>query len=212
MNSLQVTEAPAYHRTLIDGFHSVVDKNGLGWAILDSKSEQLVISSIATAINRTTGRRIAHTEFANRIDLAILRAPIQRRDRRCLDSANCVIEMKYEAKIGQCFDFAPLQRTQPSYLGAALNEDMEGMTVGRGAGLFFVSDVRDPNRHLKYFKGHVAPIETVAAVLSKHVVRGTMVAHEIMACGVADGTEVKIHMFVFDPKTTPERGEGPPQK
>jgi hypothetical protein len=191
---------PAHHGILIDGFRSVVDKNGLGWAVLDSKSEQLVTSAIATSINRKLGRRIAHTEFPPRIDLAILTSPILHRPQQRLDTTSCSIEIGYEAKIGQCFDFAPQQNTAPKYLGADLDADMEGMRLGRGAGLFFISEAHEANRHLKYFRGHTTNIQAVAAVLAKHVTRGTLVAHEVMDCGIADGTEVKIHMLVFDPK------------
>jgi hypothetical protein len=194
---------PSYHKILIEGFHAIVDKNGLGWAMLDSKSEKLVTSAIATSINRKLGIRIAHVEFATRIDLAILQSPIRHRERRSLDIAAGTIEMQYEAKIGQCFDFALAQNTHEDYLGAALNRDMEGMSRGRGAGLFFVSDVRDANRHLKYFKGHMAQIDAATVVLCRHVVRGDLVAHETLNCGTCDGTEVKLHMFVFDPKASP---------
>lgn len=138
--------APDHHKILIEGFHAIVDKNGLGWAVLDSKSEQLVTSAIATSINRKLGRRIAHVEFSTRIDLAILQTPIRHRERRCLDPGSVAVEMQYEAKIGHSFDFAPAQSTHEKYLGADLNRDMEGMSYGRGAGLFFVSDARDANR------------------------------------------------------------------
>lgn len=194
---------PNHHKILIEGFHAIIDKNGLGWAVLDSKSEQLVTSAIATSINRKLGRRIAHVEFSTRIDLAILQSPIRHRERRCLDPRTAMVEMQYEAKIGHCFDFAPAQNTHEKYLGADLNHDMKGMLYGRGAGLFFVSDVRDANRHLKYFRGHVAQIDAVAALLCKHVVRGHLVARETIDCGVCDGTEVRLHMFVFDPKASP---------
>ena len=195
--------APDHHKILIEGFHAIVDKNGLGWAVLDSKSEQLVTSAIATSINRKLGRRIAHVEFSTRIDLAILQTPIRHRERRCLDPGSVAVEMQYEAKIGHSFDFAPAQSTHEKYLGADLNRDMEGMSYGRGAGLFFVSDARDANRHLKYFRGHVARIDAVAATLCKHVVRGHLAAHETIDCGVCDGTDVRLHMFVFDPKASP---------
>ena len=197
--------ATSLHKALVEGFHGIVDKNGLGWSVLDSKSEQVVCFAIAAAINRNVGRRIAHVEFDKRIDLAILRAPIPHRPGRMLDKASCAIDMRYEAKIGQAFDFAPLQKTPPTYLGDALNEDMADMRRGTGAGLFFVSEARDANRHLKYFKGHVATIEIVTATLQKRVIRGELVTHETLDCGTCDGTNVKLHMFVFDPRSDASR-------
>ena len=71
------------HDTLIDGFHAILDKEALGWAVLDCKSELLVTATIAAAINRKAGQRMAHIEFA-RSDLVILSNPLPAVARRNL--------------------------------------------------------------------------------------------------------------------------------
>jgi hypothetical protein len=195
---------PPRHAVLIEGFRAIKDKNALAWTVLDSKGERFIIAAIATSINRRT-RRIAHIEFSRRIDLAVLHDPLRHRTGRYLDAASSPIQIRYEAKAGQLFDFARSANTLPRYLGAELDDDMAEMTLGEDAGLFFVAEVADANRHLKYFAGHVATIDDVKAVLCQHVTRGSLVAHESIDCGIADGTSVKIHMFVFDPV----RGGGP---
>lgn len=190
---------PPHHATLIEGFRSISDKNALAWTVIDAKSERFIVAAVATSINRLAGQRIAHIEFSKRIDLVVLRDPIRHRPGRHLDVDACSVQIRYEAKAGQLFDFATTARTQPRYLGTELDDDMAEMTFGEHAGLFFVAEVADGNRHLKYFGGHVAQIDDVRVALRKHVTRGSLVAHETIDCGIADGTSVKIHMFVFDP-------------
>jgi hypothetical protein len=190
---------PPHHATLIEGFRAISDKNALAWTVLDSKGERFIVAAVATSINRRARRRIAHIEFSKRLDLVVLHDPIRHRTGRYLDADSCSIQVRYEAKAGQWFDFAATAKIRPRYLGAELDSAMAEMTLGEDAGLFFVAEVADGNRHLKYFAGHVAQIDDVKVALRKHVTRGSLVAHETIDCGIADGTSVKIHMFVFDP-------------
>lgn len=111
--------------------------------------------------------------------------------------------MHYEAKAGQFFDFAPpYDRANNEYAGGHLDRDIRNKNLARGsgAGLFFMSEVSAPHRHLKYFAGHTPPISAAIGVLAKHVTSADLVAHETIDCGLADGASVKLHMCVFDPK------------
>jgi len=76
------------------------------------------------------------------------------------------------------------------------------MVRGRQAGIFFIAEAREPERHKAYFNGHVIDIDRAIALLQQQVTRGDLVAHETIDCGVADGTKVSIHMCVFDPHPT----------
>jgi hypothetical protein len=192
----------AHHARLLDGFQSIQDKNALAWAVLDHKSELFLCAAVATAINRRAGHRLAHIEFL-RADLVLLRAPLQAQRGGCLDPRGAQVDMRYEAKAGQFFDFAPrYDRAGNEYVGGHLNRDIRDKKLvrGSGAGLFFISEVSEPHKHLKYFAGHTTGMDTAIAVLKRHVPLADLVAHETIDCGVADGAAVKIHMCVFDPK------------
>lgn len=177
-------------------------------------------AALSTAINRRAGKRIAHVEFSSgkkrapdgckeaRIDLVILEDRIPSRMGRSLDTSAARIYMRYEAKAGQLFDFAPTANTDEKYLGTALDDDMRGLTIGTGAGLFFISEIADPTRFLtKYAVNHAASIEGALSLLDKHIPRGQRVVHELIDCGNVDETNIKIHMCVFDPRS---RGQLPP--
>lgn len=187
---------PPEHELLIRAFENLPDKTGLGWVALDTKLERFVVAAIASAINRD-GRRIAHLEL-RRGDLVILEEPLPRRPNRPLDVDRGRIRIRYEAKAGQLFDFAPGQGTKPPYLGGLLNDDLAETSPENVAGLFFISDPDDPSRHLKYYKGNVARVDDAVAILQKHVTNGTLVARSTIDCGVVDGTRMRIHMIVFD--------------
>ncbi|MFT3840783.1 MAG: gamma-glutamylcyclotransferase family protein [Myxococcaceae bacterium] len=190
--------APAGHRTLLHAFHTINDSNALGWIALDTKVERFALAAIATEINRSSGR-VAHLELL-RMDLVILEASLAAAPKRRLDARNAQIKMRYEAKGGQLFDFAPEQGTQLEYLGGELNNDLLKLEQGRGAGLFFLVEAEDPSRHLKYYKGLRCTIDDAVSVLQKNVSNGVLVASETIDCGLVDGTLVKIHLCVFDRK------------
>jgi hypothetical protein len=187
------------HTTLIEGFRSIEDKNGLGWAVLDTKSETLLCVSVAVAINRRAGKRIAHVEYPPRIDLVILRERQVSRPGRSLPNHPQFVEMAYEAKAAALFTFAPGMRTDPKYLGGGLNDELDGMVRGRQAGIFFIVEAHEPERHKAYYNGHVIELRNALALLQQQVTRGELAAHETIDCGVVDGTKVAIHMCVFDP-------------
>jgi hypothetical protein len=137
------------------------------------------------------------------MDLVLLDAPVVRRPNRNLDEdeIRARIRLHYEAKAGQLFDFAN-PRTKPKYLGDDLNAEFAKAALrrGQGAGLFFINEAADPTRHLKYFAGHTCDLAHAVSILKQHVLAGELVAQETISCGIADGTEVKLHMCVFDPK------------
>lgn len=190
---------PKYHERLVSGFHDIQDKNALAWSVLDHKSEQFVTAAIATAINRKAGLRIAHIEF-DRVDLVILTERIKPRLGRHLDWPAASLVMSYEAKAGQLFDFAPgYRRPKNIYVGGHLNADMVGLRRATGAGVFFMYEVADPTKHLKYFTGHTTDVDDAVAELCRNMTNGTLVAREVISCGQADETDVSIHMCVFDP-------------
>lgn len=204
-----------HHDVLLEAFAalSVETRGGLGWVCLDTKFERFMTAALSTAINQRAGKRTAHVEFSSgrkrgqdggkeaRIDLVILEDRIASRPGRSLDTSTARIRMRYEAKAGQLFDFAPGANTDEKYLGAALDDDMRGLARGTGAGLFFISEIADPTRFLKkYAVTQVASIEDALSALDKHVKRGTRVVHATTDCGTIDETNVKIHMCVFDPR------------
>jgi hypothetical protein len=188
---------PSQHLTLIDGFHSIHDKNSLGWLALDTKFERFALAAIATAINRRFGR-IAHVEYPPRRDLVLLDTPLASRSGRHLDARSVQPKLAYEAKAGQLFDFAPQQGTDTKYLGGSLNDDLAKVPAGAGAGLFFLSEAGDPLRHLKYYGGFDAPLAIAVQVLEKNITNGTLAACETIDCGQVDGTTMKIHMCIFE--------------
>lgn len=199
---------------MIEAFKSIDEREAeaLGWVALDTKFERFVTAAVATAINRKAKMRIAHIEFSSgkkrvpegskesRVDLAILEEPIASRAARCLRGGPCTVKMRYETKAGQLFDFAPEAETDEEYLGAALDKDMRGMKLGCGAGLFFISEIEDGTRCAKYFAGHTTTLEAAIEILKGNI-KGTFVKSEPMKCGKIDGTDVTIHMCVFDPLT-----------
>ncbi|HSK01341.1 MAG TPA: hypothetical protein VK932_08875 [Kofleriaceae bacterium] len=208
----------SHHDVLIDAFRSISGEsaNALGWVCLDTKFERFMTAAISTAINRRAGKRLAHVEFSSgkkqaldgckeaRLDLVILEERIPSRQGRSLDASAARIRMRYEAKAGQLFDFAPTANTDEKYLGAALDDDMRGLRFGAGAGLFFISEIANPTRFLKrYAVGHVAQLDHALSVLSGKITRGQLVTREVMDCGEIDETKVKIHMCVFDPHQRP---------
>jgi hypothetical protein len=187
------------HRILIDAFHSIQDKNALGWVALDTKFERFALAAIATEIKRQEGR-VAHVEFPPRMDLVILDTRLPSQDHRCLDTQCGRVKMRYEAKAGQLFDFAPQQRTKQPYLGGLLNDDLAKLNPETGAGLFFISDADDPCRYLKYYAGHKGVLGDAIRELQRNVTNGALVATEVIDCGVVDGSALRIHMCVFDRK------------
>ena len=186
------------HRMLIDGFHAIHDKNGLGWAALDTKFERFALAAIAAAMNRTSGR-VAHVELL-RMDLVLLHAPLPSRPDRHLDAKSARVKQRYEAKAGQLFDFAPQQGTHLDYRGGQLNVDLGKLAKGDGAGLFFLSDSAQPNRHLKYYGGFNTTVAAAVRELERNVTNGALVGTETIDCGKVDGAAMKIHMCVFDRK------------
>lgn len=190
------------HTKLIEGWRSISDKNALGWAVLDTKSETLLCATLAVSINRYAGKRIAHVEYPPRLDLVILKDRQPSRPRKHLANLPGAIEMAYEAKAAALFTFAPGMKTTALYLGGGLDEELKVMIRGRQAGIFFIVEVREPERHKAYFNGHVIDVGRAIALLRQQVTHGDLVAHETIDCGEADRTQVSIHMCVFDPRST----------
>jgi hypothetical protein len=205
-----------HHDVLIAAFKSIGEREAeaLGWVALDTKFERFVTAAIAVEINRNAPnkKRLAHIEFSSgkkrapegskesRVDLVILKDPIASRPGRCLRGSPAAVAMKYETKAGQLFDFAPDAETDEEYLGVGLDKDMRGMKLGYGAGLFFISEIEDGTRCAKYFAGHTTTFAAAVEILKGNI-NGTFVKSEPLKCGKIDGTDVTIHMCVFDPQT-----------
>jgi hypothetical protein len=83
-------------------------------------------------------------------------------------------------------------------LGGELNNDLVDCRPEKLAELFFLSDPDDPSRHLKYYKGRIAPLDDAIALLEEHVPNGRLAARSSIDCGIVDGTRMRIHMVVFD--------------
>jgi hypothetical protein len=203
-----IVSAPS-HDALIAAFHAIQDKAAIGWAALDTKFERFAIAAIAAAMNRS-GDRVAHLEYPPRRDLVVLEAPLRRRAHRPLDHDQGRIRVRYEAKAGQLFDFAPQQGTTPEYLGGQLNIDLAKRGPEKVSGLFFISDPDDPTRHLKYFKGHRGQLDDAVHILRRNVTHGCFVTRETIDCGIVDGTPMRIHMVVFDQIPAPAQDASEP--
>jgi hypothetical protein len=183
------------HSIVREAFASIQDKEALGWAILDSKSETTVTLAIATAANRRAGRRVAHVEY-RRVDLVLV--------------GDGIPIALYEAKAAYATDFQPARLARGDwYLGACVDEDLQkkrnlgvGMpTVRDRAVLFYLYEVSDTGKQLKY--GRNPPVLVADAIngLKSQITLGTLAAHDSIDCGTVDGAHVKIHLLIFD---TPE--------
>ena len=185
------------HSDLASAFARIEDKNALAWAVLDSKSEKVVTSAIALAANRRAGRRVAVPELKH-MDLVFLRGGGGAFTER--------IGTAYQAKAAYLCDFteARIRRRHP-YVGSILNTDFPKLRrycteyqVERSAGVFYLFEVSDPTKQIKYgTTRHVAIREALGVIVGE--VAGNLVFSSVIDCGEADGSTVKIHMLVFEP-------------
>jgi hypothetical protein len=183
------------HNTVLDAFRSIDDKNALAWSVLDTKSELFVSAAIALSANRRARRRIAHVEYPPRVDLVLVDE--QGRPAHA-----------YLAKAGYLTDFQParIQRRDP-YLGLCLDDDIpkvQGLCTQlgpsvRGSALFYLYEVSAPSRQLKYGKVPPVSLSVARETLPLFVPRASLIAHETIDCGHADGADVRIHLYVFEP-------------
>jgi hypothetical protein len=190
------------HSILKTAFTTLPDKQALAWSIVDTKSESAIVRAIATNINRTHGRR-ALVEYPPRVDLVILKeqyvsAPL----------------FAYEAKAAYLTDFQPnrLAREQPDwYLGPCVDDDLtklQGLPTRypgvQTAALFFLYELSDPTRQLKYGTPRRVDFDDADAALRERVTLGTPDGPPTtIDCGAVDRTDVKIHMYVFEPRQSP---------
>lgn len=186
-----------HHKTVLDAFRSIQDKNSLAWSVLDTKSELFVSAAIALSANRQAGRRVAHVEYPPRIDLVFVnehREPAH----------------AYLAKAAYLTDFQPARiEKRYWYLGGCLNDDIPkvqalSLRLGknvRGSVLFYLYEVSAPTRQLKYGKAPPVSLPIAIETLTRFVPHGSLVASETIECGGADGADVRIHLYLFDPKS-----------
>ena len=183
------------HEILINAFKSIPDKNALAWSVIDTKSELTVTSAIAISANRLAGVRIAHVEYPPRVDLVF-------------KGAGGEVTQAYLAKAGYMTDFQPgaITRSNPS-LGGHFNKDLEKLSaicsrLGRevfGAGLFYLYEVSDPSRQTKYGGLPKVPLDKAVSTLERFAPCSVLVGREMLDCGIADGTAVRLHMCIFNP-------------
>lgn len=196
--------AIADHRLVVEAFSSIHDKEALAWSVLDTKSENAVTRAIAVSANRRAGIRVAHVEYPPRLDLALIEKGVP--------------VAVYEAKAAYATDFQQRRISKNNwYLGRCMDDDLVKLhgvrllypTLRQWSGLFFVYEVSDPRRQLKY--GGTRPVAAARALeaLRDQVKLGRLSAHASIDCGNVDGTDVRIHMCVFDPAgvTSPNRGQ-----
>ncbi len=181
------------HSIVREAFANIPDKEALGWAVLDSKSETAVTLAIATTANRQAGRRVAHVEY-RRVDLVLVKEGIP--------------TALYEAKAAYVTDFQPARLARGDwYLGACVDEDIQkkpnlgaGMpTVHDRAVLFYLYEVSDTGKQLKYGKN--APVLVADAImgLKSQITMGTLASQDSIDCGNVDGADVRIHLLIFEP-------------
>lgn len=164
--------------------------------MLDNKSESSVSLAISVSANRRSAARVAHVEYPPRLDLVFLE--------------NGVPTTLYEAKAGYATDFQPGRISKADwYLGACVSDDLAKLarvrakikTARQHAALFYLYENSVPQRQLKYGKSPAVDAAAAISGLKRLVRNGTLIAQEVIDCGVADSAAIKIHLCIFEPST-----------
>lgn len=185
-------------QVLFAAFDNICDKNALAWSVLDTKSESAVVRAVALSAIRRAGSRAAWVEHApKRLDLVLLSGQVK---------------IACEAKAAYLTDFQKKRVDRGDwYLGGCTDGDLAklaGLTgparpFSRGYALFFLFEVEDPKRQSKYGSSPRVQLAYAQEALRKAVALGDLVGWSSIDCGLADLTNVKIHMAVFTPKSAP---------
>lgn len=188
------SENRVWSQIVCDAFAAIEDKNALAWSVLDAKSESAVVRAIALQINRFGSVR-ARVEYPPRIDLVLLDDSLPR--------------AAFEAKSAYLTDFQPRHIAKRNwYLGACVDDDIRKLhnhvsrhpTFQYRAALFFLYEVGDTTKQLKY--GRNPPVNRAEAesALTSFVELGELKRSCFIDCGEAHGTCVKIHLYLFEPR------------
>lgn len=187
------------HAQVVGAFQNIEDKNALGWSILDTKSEATLVRAVALSANRIARTRVAYVEFPPRVDLVFVHSEERTR-----------VVAAYEAKAAYASDFQDNRVQDPDwYLGACIDDDLTKLCGLRlryplleiQAGLFFIYEVSPTTKLLKYGGRPEVSVKRVEEALGKTVQHGSLQGRVTIDCGKADGAQVSVHMFVFEPKT-----------
>ena len=180
---------------IIRAFRDISDKNALAWSVLNEKSERAVTSAICLAANRRAGRRVAWVEF-KRMDLVVVDA----REPRVPLAA-------YEAKAAYLSGYTDKRiARRDRWLGEILDPDFGKVrefarrfdTVRRRGCLFYLYEVGDPSKQLKYGGANSRTLGEAELVVQAMLPRRKFVRSATINCGEADGTKVRIRLLVFD--------------
>ena len=161
-----VCENVDWAQIVCDAFAAIEDKNALAWSVLDAKSESAVVRSVALQINRC-GSGFARVEYPPRIDLVLLH--------------NGDPKAAFEAKSAYLSDFQRQYVAKRNwYLGPYIDDDIQKFrkhparysTLDYCAALFFLYEVDDTTKQLKY--GRTLPVNRAEAesALTSSVIRG----------------------------------------
>lgn len=183
---------------LCTAFENIQDKDALAWSILDTKSETAVVAALALQINRT-GRLRARVEYPPRVDLVLL--------------DQTVPVAAFEAKAAYVTDFQPARIDRRDwYLGGCVDEDIGKLgtltarlpTLRYRAALFFLYEVAEPSRQLKYGTRPRVEQAVAKAALEANVASARLAESRSIDCGIVDGTSVRVHLLVFEPSSSVE--------
>jgi len=187
----------ADHRQVLAAFQAIEDKNALAWSILDTKSETAITRAIAVAANRVARARVAYVEYPPRVDLVFC------------ESGSPIAA--YEAKAAYVTDFQERRISKNDwYLGECTDDDLVKLaglnlrhpTMRQVLGIFFIYEVGDPTKQLKYGGNPRVEASRALEALASGVKLGRLSATGMIDCGQADGNPVKVHMCIFDPVAT----------
>lgn len=182
----------ASHGQLVDAFLGIPDKNALAWSVLDEKSERAVSTAIAWSANKRAGVRVACVEH-QRLDLVFMEGR--------------TVHTTYQAKAAYLSDYTKKRVAKHDiWLGDILNEDFGKLearnnrlgSVASGC-LFYLYEVADPSRQMKYARPSHEHSAAEAIEVMRSLVRGRFNSSHVIDCGEADGTNVQVHLVIFDP-------------
>jgi hypothetical protein len=185
------------HHVVLDAFVNIQDKQSLAWTILDHKGENAVTAAIVASANRRAAARIAHIEYY-RVDMAFVEggSPVA----------------LYQAKAAYLTDFQPSRVENEDWcLGRCVDEDLMkkpklyARVTARPnlAALFYLYEIADPSKQLKYGKHPAVRVSKARAALRRLVTKGRMRDWCTLDCGTVDETNVKIHLAVFERRRRP---------
>lgn len=189
---------------ICNAFALIEDKNALAWSVIDTKSEGAVVRSLALQINRASSMS-ARVEYPPRIDLVVIEETVP--------------IAAFEAKAAYLTDFQPKYIAKRNwYLGPCVNSDIEKLISLRTrlpslqyfAAIFFIYEVDGTDKQLKYRGRPPVQLAQAEAALKSAVYSGNFISTTFIDCGQAHGANVKIHMYLFEPRFDLDKKTGNP--